>query len=117
MFTLATFVGADLAPQARFIGALVATVFIFLPGFLLILSVQNSWESLAQKPRVAGAVWGINAAVVGLLLSALYQPIFINAVQSAGDFASVLIAFFILRQFKPPILALVLSFIGLGLCV
>lgn len=117
MFTLATFVGADLAPQARFIGALVATVFIFLPGFLLILSVQNTWESLAQKPRVAGAVWGINAAVVGLLLSALYQPIFINAVQSAGDFASVLIAFFILRQFKPPILALVLSFIGLGLCV
>ena len=117
MFTLATFVGADLAPQARFIGALVATVFIFLPGFLLILSVQNRWESLAQKPRVAGAVWGINAAVVGLLLSALYQPIFINAVQSAEDFASVLIAFFILRQFKPPILVLVLSFIGLGLCM
>ncbi|MDO6513126.1 MULTISPECIES: chromate efflux transporter [unclassified Neptuniibacter] len=114
MFTLATFLGAELTPNASLIGALVATLSIFLPGLLLVLSLQNTWESLAKQPRVAGAIWGVNAAVVGLLLSALYQPIFISAVQSNIDFAIALIAFFILRQFKPPILLFVLSFIGLG---
>lgn len=114
MFTLATFLGAELTPNASLIGALVATLSIFLPGLLLVLSLQNTWESLAKQPRVAGAIWGVNAAVVGLLLSALYQPIFLSAVQSNIDFAIALIAFFILRQFKPPILLFVLSFIGLG---
>jgi len=108
MFTLATFLGAELTPNASLI------LSIFLPGLLLVLSLQNTWESLAKQPRVAGAIWGVNAAVVGLLLSALYQPIFISAVQSNIDFAIALIAFFILRQFKPPILLFVLSFIGLG---
>jgi chromate transporter len=115
MFTLATFLGADLAPNASFIGASLATIFIFLPGFLLVLSLQKTWNSLTTQPIVAGAAWGINAAVVGLLLSALYQPVFITAVQSSIDFAIIIGAFFMLRQFKLSVIMLVLGFIVIGL--
>jgi len=114
MFTLATFLGADLQTNAPLMGAIIATLGVFLPGFLLVLSLQGAWESLATKPKIAGAVWGINAAVVGLLLSALYQPVFITSVTSGLDIALVIIGFFILQKFKPPILALVAGFAFFG---
>lgn len=114
LFTLATFLGADIQTDLALLGAIVATVGVFLPGFLLVLSLQGAWESLAEKPRIAGAVWGINAAVVGLLLSALYQPVFLSAVGSGTDMALVLLGFFILQRFKPPILVLVAAFTAVG---
>ncbi|MGH1460905.1 MAG: chromate efflux transporter [Neptuniibacter sp.] len=114
MFTLATYIGAEMMQNLPLIAALVATVGVFLPGFLLVLGLQGSWESLAHRPKVAGAVWGINAAVVGLLLSALYQPVFISSVTSGLDMALVIIGFFVLRTFKPPILLLVAGFAALG---
>ena len=110
MFTLATFLGADLQKDFALLGALIATLGVFLPGFLLVLSLQGAWESLATRPKVAGAVWGINAAVVGLLLSALYQPVFVSGVSSGQDMALVIIGFFVLQKFKPPILLLVTAF-------
>lgn len=114
MFTLATYLGAEMMQNLPLIAALIATIGVFLPGFLLIIGLQGSWESLAHRPKVAGAVWGINAAVVGLLLSALYQPVFINSVSSGLDMALVIIGFFVLRTFKPPILLLVAGFAALG---
>lgn len=114
MFTLATYLGAEMMQNLPLIAALVATLGVFLPGFLLVLGLQGSWESLAHRPKVAGAVWGINAAVVGLLLSALYQPVFISSVTSRLDMALVIIGFFVLRTFKPPILLLVAGFAALG---
>jgi len=114
MFTLATYLGAEMMQNLPLIAALVATLGVFLPGFLLVLGLQSSWESLAHRPKVAGAVWGINAAVVGLLLSALYQPVFVSSVTSSLDMALVLIGFFVLRTFKPPILLLVAGFAALG---
>ncbi|WP_415898671.1 chromate efflux transporter [Neptuniibacter sp. QD48_11] len=114
MFTLATFLGADMQSNAALLGAIVATLAVFLPGFLLVLSLQGAWESLAAKPKIAGAVWGINAAVVGLLLSALYQPVFVTSVTSGLDMALVIIGFFTLQKFKPPILALVAGFAMAG---
>ena len=74
MFTLASFLGAELVPHAPMLGALVATMAIFLPGFLLLLAFQGSWLSLAESPRIAGVAAAVNAAVVGLLLAALYDP-------------------------------------------
>lgn len=114
MFTFATFLGADLMPSNPLIGALLATLAIFLPGFLLVISLQGSWESLAAKPKVAGAIWGVNAAVVGLLISALYQPVFTSAVMRPLDMALVILGFFALRTLKVPILLLVAGFIATG---
>lgn len=88
MFTLATYLGYVLMPSAPITGALLATIAVFLPGFLLLLGVLKNWQAIASKPLVAGALTGVNAAVVGLLLAALYQPIFTSAVSSGIDFCS-----------------------------
>jgi chromate transporter len=114
MFSLSAFLGADLLVNSPFTGALIATVAIFLPGFLLVLSFHNAWEALAAKPKVAGAVWGINASVVGLLIAALYQPVFTSAIVNPIDMAAVIVGFFALRKMKMPIILLVVSFITFG---
>lgn len=114
MFTFATYLGYELLPQQPIVGALVATMAVFLPGFLLVLCVINNWQALASIPTVSAALKGVNAGVVGLLIAALYQPIFVSAVSSAQDFAIVLIGYFLLKQMKLPIVALVASFIGYG---
>jgi len=115
MFTIATFLGAELFAQNPFLGASIATLAVFLPGFLLLLAFESSWQSLATKPNIASAVMAVNAAVVGLLLSALYHPIFSSAVNSAVEFMCVLLGFYLLRIIKLPIIVLVLTFIGVGL--
>nr|WP_027857570.1 chromate efflux transporter [Marinobacterium jannaschii] len=114
MFTLASFLGAEMWQQSPFLGALLATLAIFLPGFLLLIAFHDSWVSLNQKPRIAAAIKGVNAAVVGLLISALYQPVFATAVSSAQDFAIVLLGLLLLRGLKLNILLLVSLFIAYG---
>ncbi|WP_299177203.1 chromate efflux transporter [uncultured Neptuniibacter sp.] len=110
MFTLATFLGAEVMEDAALAGALIATLGIFLPGFLLVLSLQSAWESWASQPKISAAAQGLNAAVVGLLLSALYQPVFSSAVNSSLDMALVIAGFIALQRFKLPVLILVLLF-------
>jgi chromate transporter len=114
MFTLATFLGAEIMQDNKMLGALLATAGVFLPGFLLVLGLHNTWEGLAAKPKIAGAIWGVNASVVGLLLSALYNPVFINAVFKPVDMAIVIIGFCLLKTFKIPIVFLVLVFAATG---
>lgn len=111
MFTLATYIGYLMLPSAPLAGALVATIAVFLPGFLLLLSCLKHWQRLSQIPRLSAAISGVNAAVVGLLLSALYQPVFVSAVFNGLDMALVLVGFYLLRQCKLPIVALVAAFI------
>ncbi len=114
MFAMSAFLGAGMTPDHALAGALIAVLGIFLPGFLLILSFHDTWETLARKPGAAGAVAGVNASVVGLLLAALYQPVFVNAVFSSLDLALVIIGFFLLRALRVPILALVAFFAAAG---
>ncbi|WOX51838.1 chromate efflux transporter [Aeromonas sp. CD] len=106
MFTLATYLGAQLLPATPVGGALLATLALFLPGFLLLWAMGPCWQSWLARPRLAGAVAGINAAVVGLLLAALYQPVWQSAVQVPTDLALAAIGFYLLRVLKLPILAL-----------
>lgn len=115
MFSMAAFMGAEISPGSPLLGALIATAGVFLPGFLLVISLQGAWESLASKPKIAGATWGINAAVVGLLLAALYQPVFINAVSTPIEMALVILGFFALRTMSIPIVMLVIGFGVFGL--
>lgn len=114
MFTLATFLGAELWPASPVLGALVATFGVFLPGFLLLLALQHSWQALAARPLMAGAVAGINAAVVGLLLAALYQPVFVSSVTGAPALAAAALGLLALRVFKCPLLVLIPAFMLLG---
>ena len=114
MFTLATYIGYELLPSNPIAGALIATSAVFLPGFLLLLAVLKNWQQLAQKPKVAGALTGVNAAVVGLLASALYQPVFISAVLKPIDIALVLVGFYLMKQLKLSIIWMVAFFMLAG---
>ena len=115
MFTLSAFLGAEMTPDQALAGALIAVLGIFLPGFLLIMAFHDTWETLARKPGAAGAVAGVNAAVVGLLLAALYQPVFVNAVFSPLDLSLAVVGFFMLRVIRLPILLLVTFFAAAGI--
>lgn len=106
MFSLAAFLGADLSPTSPLLGALIATLAIFLPGFLLLLGLYRGWEALAQRPRIAAGIAGLNAAVVGILLAALYNPVFTSVVTSTIDLGLVTIGFFLLRILKIPVVGL-----------
>ena len=114
MFTLATYLGYVLMPSAPITGALLATIAVFLPGFLLLLGVLKNWQAIASKPMVAGALSGVNAAVVGLLLAALYQPIFTSAVSSGLDFALIIVGIWLLKSVKLSIVGLVGAFMLVG---
>ena len=117
MFSLAAYLGAQLAPATPWMGAGVATLAIFLPGFLLVLALSDAGRALAARPAMAGAVAGINAAVVGLLLAALYQPVFLSAVAGPRDLALVVLGFLALRSGRVPLLALVVAMAALGLVI
>lgn len=114
MFTLATYLGYVLMPSAPITGALLATIAVFLPGFLLLLGVLKNWQAIASKQLVAGALTGVNAAVVGLLLAALYQPIFTSAVSNGLDFALIIVGVWLLKTVKMPIVGLVGAFMLFG---
>jgi chromate transporter len=115
MFTFATYIGFELLDGSPILGAMIATLAVFLPGFLLLLAVLKNWQTLANKPRVAGALSGVNAAVVGLLIAALYQPIFTSAVSSAQDMAMIVFGIYLLKHLRVPIVWLVVSFVLLSL--
>ena len=106
MFTLATYLGAPLLPGTPLLGALAATLALFAPGFLLLWAVGPCWQQWLARPRLAGAVAGINAAVVGLLLAALYQPVWQSAVLAPTDLALAVIGFYLLRVVKLPVPAI-----------
>ncbi|MDG3085783.1 chromate efflux transporter [Vibrio hannami] len=114
MFTLATYLGYEMVPNAPVVGAIVATVGVFLPGFLLLLAVMDNWQELAKQPKLEGAIRGVNAAVVGLLVAALYTPVFNSAVGNSLDMAVVILGIFLLKQVKLPIVYLVGLFAVMG---
>ncbi|WP_108062159.1 chromate efflux transporter [Poseidonibacter lekithochrous] len=115
MFTIASYLGADIMNESAFYGALIATVSIFLPGFLLILAFSESFESYSKKKTVLSALAGINAAVVGLLVSVLIVSIGPNAVHSLFDLIIVISGLILIRSIKLPILVTILIFIVIGL--
>ena len=113
MFTLASFYGALLLAEPM-TGALIATLAIFLPGFLLLYACEESWNTLSRNQRLLGALTGVNSAVVGLLAATLIDPIIITAIEGPGSIIFCALSLLILRRLKPPIYLLVLVFLLIG---
>ncbi|EKO3866912.1 chromate efflux transporter [Vibrio harveyi] len=114
MFTFATYIGYELS-DTPILGALVATLGVFLPGFLLLLGVLKNWQALAGKPAVSGAINGVNASVVGLLLAALYQPVFTSAVIAPIDIALVIAGFYLNKKLNLSVLWMIVFFVAAGI--
>ena len=114
LFTFSAYLGTVMGPEPNgWPGALLALVAIFLPSFLLITGALPFWDLLRSVPVFQSALKGINAAVVGLLLAALYKPVWTSAIYSAADFGLGLVAFALLMFWKfPPWLVVVLTALG-----
>jgi len=110
MFTLASYLGAVLEPSRPWLGALAATLAVFAPGLLLMGALSEPLARLDAWPRAAAAAAGVNAAVVGLLIAALYSPVFTAAVRDGMDAALALAGLWVLIALRPPILLLVFAF-------
>ncbi len=108
LFTYATFLGWRAGgPSHPWFGAALATLAIFLPGLLLVIAALPHWQALRERASAAAMLAGVNAAVVGILASALYTPVWTSAVHSAADFAVAAVAFVLLTRWKTPPLAVV----------
>lgn len=114
LFTFSAYLGAVMAAEPNgWTGAAVALVAIFLPSFLLIAGALPFWDILRAVPAFQSALKGINAAVVGLLLAALYKPVWTSAVLASADFGLGLFAFGLLMFWKfPPWLVVILTAAG-----
>lgn len=114
LFTFAAYLGAVMTPRPGGIaGGALALVAIFLPGFLLVVGALPFWDALRRRPAFQSALAGVNAAVVGLLLAALYDPVWTSAIANAGDFALALITFALLAFWKtPPWIVVILAAAG-----
>jgi chromate transporter len=115
LFTFAAYLGAVMGPAPNgWLGAAIALVAIFLPSFLLVIGVLPFWQALRGRPFAQSALAGVNAAVVGLLLAALYNPVWTAAILKPLDFAVALAAFLLLTVWKTPPWLVVLLCAGAG---
>lgn len=114
LFTFSAYLGAVMGPEPNgWTGALLALAAIFFPSFLLIAGALPFWDVLRSVPVFQSALKGINAAVVGLLLTALYKPVWTSAIYSPADLGLGLLAFGLLMYWKtPPWLVVVLTAVG-----
>lgn len=114
LFTFAVYLGAMMGPEPNgWQGALLCLGAIFLSAFLLVIGVLPFWDGLRRFRAVRSALVGVNAAVVGLLLAALYAPVWTNAIKAPADFGLGLAAFALLVFWRlPPWLVVVLSAAG-----
>ena len=111
LFTFAAYLGAVMsAPPGGWLGGLLLLAVIFVPAFLLILGALPFWELLRQRDGVQRAMAGVNAAVVGILGAALYDPVWTSAIHSRSDFGLALAAFGLLVYGRQsPVLVVLLA--------
>ena len=114
LFTFAAYLGTLMTPRPNgWQGGLICLAAIFLPSFLMVIGTLPFWETLRAKAAMQTALKGVNAAVVGLLLAALYHPVWTGAILSQGDFGLAIAAFGLLVFWKaPPWLVVALSAAG-----
>jgi chromate transporter len=120
LFSFAAYLGAVSQPSPHgWLGASIALTAIFLPSFLFVIGILPFWNRLRAIESFQAALRGTNAAVVGILLAALYQPIWTSAIHTPVDIAQGLLAFGLLVIWKLPPWAVVLlsAVLGAGLAL
>jgi len=111
LFTFAAFLGAATsAPPGGVSGAALALIALFAPGLLVLMGALPFWDGLRARPGARAAMAGVNAAVVGLLASALYNPVWTSAVLNPADFAIAAAGFVALVVWRaPPLVVVILT--------
>lgn len=120
LFTFAAYLGAVMSsPMGGWLGGLILLLAIFAPAFLLVVGTLPFWEPLRQRDAAQRAMAGVNAAVVGVLAAALYDPVWTSAIHSRGDFGLALAAFGLLvyGRVSPVIVVILAALAGWALSV
>ncbi|HTT39021.1 MAG TPA: chromate efflux transporter [Burkholderiales bacterium] len=114
LFTFSAYLGTVMTqPPNGWAGGMLCLVAIFLPSFLLAIGPLPFWEVLRARHGIQAALGGVNAAVVGLLLAALYDPVWTSAIRSRADFGLALAAFLLLALWKvSPVIVVAFSALG-----
>jgi chromate transporter len=114
LFTFAAYLGAVVTPTPHGVaGAVLGLIGIFLPGLLILLGTLPFWDAFRKRTSAQAMMRGVNAAVVGILDAALYNPVWSSTVKAPGDFGVALVGFVLLTVWRaPPLLVVVVS--GLG---
>ena len=114
LFTFAAYLGAAMKPAPDgWIGGLICLASIYLPSFLLLIGALPFWNALRHRAGVQSALKGVNAAVVGILLAALYAPVWTGAIFAPADFGLALLAFLLLEVWRaPPWLVVIVGALG-----
>jgi chromate transporter len=103
LFTFAAYLGTVMGPAPNgWLGGAICVLAIFLPSFLLLIGALPFWDTLRRRAGVQSALRGVNAAVVGLLLAALYKPVWTSAILGPADFAIGALAFLLLALWTVP---------------
>lgn len=109
LFAFSAYLGAILTQEpSGWLGGGLCLVAVFLPSFLLVIGALPFWESLRSKSKIRRAMLGLNAGVVGLLLAALYHPVWTSAIFSEKDFGLAVVGFLLLEFWKLPSWAVVI---------
>ena len=115
LFTFSAYLGALVTPQPHGVaGAALGLFGIFLPGILILIGTLPFWDAFRRRPGAQAAMRGVNAAVVGLLGAALYDPVWTSSVKAPGDLAIALTGFVLLVAWRAPPLIVVLVSAGAG---
>ena len=114
LFTFAAYLGAVVNQSPHGIaGAALGLFGIFLPGILILLGTLPFWDSFRKRADAQAVMRGVNAAVVGLLGAALYNPVWTSSVKSPRDFGIALLGFVLLTVWRaPPLLVVVINALG-----
>ena len=113
LFSFAAYLGAIADPSNFLAEAGLGLIGIFLPGMLILLGTLPFWDTLRRRATARALMAGINAAVVGILAAALYNPVWTSAVKTPGDFGLALLGFVLLTVWRaPPLLVVVVTALG-----
>jgi chromate transporter len=113
LFSFAAYLGAIANPSAFLAAAALGLVAIFLPGMLVLVGTLPFWESLRRRASARALMAGVNAAVVGILAAALYNPVWTSAVKSPADFGLALLGFVLLTVWRaPPLIVVIVTALG-----
>jgi chromate transporter len=114
LFTFSAYLGAVMEPPPHGLaGAAISLVGIFVPGILALVGALPFWETFRKRARAQAVMHGVNAAVVGLLGAALYNPVWTTSVNGPGDFAVALVGFVLLTVWNaPPLVVVAVSAVG-----
>jgi chromate transporter len=114
LFTFAAYLGAVMKPLPNGVaGATIGLIAIFLPGILVLMGTLPFWEAFRRRVLAQAIMRGVNAAVVGLLGAALYNPVWTSSVKGPGDFGIALVGFVLLTVWQtPPVVVVAISALG-----